>query len=222
MPCAPLRLRARRRSGRSRRRGHDPDDAPDPAQRQPQRLEPSGRGGGVARGLRCAHDHLARRGSEERPHRRPHRQHRALRRAWPCRMPGASRGRRSQRAIARRYRTRARASDRCGGAAARGRPHSRRRTLSQRLGRDRARLAHEFRDRQRHRCRAGLRQPTQEQALTELRGVFPNRAVVGIDSRGCSAAARPAAARSTASPSRSRSDGQAPDDRGGDPDRVRP
>ena len=89
----------------------------------------------LRRGLRRPQCHLDRRGPDQRSHRRPHRQHRALRRAGPRRLPGACRRRRSQRRDARRHRAHARARVGCARAPARGRAHSRRRALPQRARR---------------------------------------------------------------------------------------
>ena len=99
-----LRLRAGGRRRRPRRRGHDPDDAADAAEPEPQRLDEAAGGSRARRSVRRQEDHLDRRGPEERPHRRPHRQHRPLRRAGPRRVPGAGRRRRSEPRDARRHR----------------------------------------------------------------------------------------------------------------------
>ena len=161
---------------------------------------------GAARSVRRAEGHLDRRGPEERPHRRSHRQHRALRRRRAAssarRRPATTiPTRETLDAIARD----ARSGDGCRGPQARGDAHPRRRALSQRARRGLARLAHELHHRQRPRRRAGLRH---RDAGGRARGAAdaysPTTRWSACRRRGCSAAARPAAARSTASPSRSR------------------
>ena len=78
------------------------------------------------------------------------------------------------------------------------------------LGGDAPGLAYEFHHRQRRGGRAGLRHAEpQDAALEALQEVFPTAKSSAFPRAGCSARAMPAAARSTASPSRSRSDGEA-------------
>ena len=96
--------------------------------------------------------------------------------------------------------------DRCGRAPARGRPHPRPRPLPQCSGRDRPRLAHELRHRQRRRRGARLRDADAGRgARGACRPSSPAAGSSASPRAGFSAAAKPAAAPSTASRSRSRS-----------------
>ena len=118
-----------------------------------------------------------------------------------CQAPSGRR--RSERRDAQCHCAHARSCDGCRGPQARGGAHPRRRPLSQCAGRCLAGLAHELHHRQRRRRRAGLRHGDRRRLRSQrCRRCFPTARSSACRRAGCSAAARPAAARSTASPSR--------------------